>query len=112
MFDFEKYNKTGFAVNTEGFEYKSLAILNAERPGKTFVVCGVYINEKSKYGPSPLFAIEDCYVNLPSHLLDTCREIRSNREAIDAINERHLGFKIYTYETNGRLCYSVELVNL
>lgn len=112
MFDFEKYNKTGFTINTEGFEYKSLMNLHAVDPDRTYVVRGIYINDKGKYGPSPLFATDSCYVNLPSHLLETCKELRADREAVNAINEGHMGFKIYTYEANDRLCYSVELVNL
>lgn len=112
MFDFEKYNKTGFTVNTEGFEYKNLMTLHAEDPDRTYVVRGIYINDKGKYGPSPLFATDSCYVNLPSHLLEICKELRADREAVNAINEGHMGFKIYPYEANGSVYYSVELVNL
>ena len=32
--------------------------------------------------------------------------------AENAINEGHMGFKIYPYEANGSVYYSVELVNL
>lgn len=111
-----KYNKGNIFNFTapKDFEYRSLHDL-FNNNGKDFVyeIKAMYINKKSKFGESPVIATTDCFVNLPSHLTDTVKEMIRDTEVVDAVNGGHLGFQIYTYETKNRkdLCYSVNWVD-
>ena len=107
-----------FNIETEDFEYMSLEDLakateSYEEP-PVFVIRGVYINRKSLYDPAPVIALDDCYVNLPSHLLPACEEMLHDRLAIDAINAGACGFRIEKYfqKRYQRECYSVEWVDI
>ena len=112
-YNFEQFNKGKFKFSTEGLtEYKSLKELYEADPEKVYTVRGIYINEASKFGPSPLFACTDYYVNVPAHLLDICKQIRADYDAVKDINEGRMGFRIYPYESNGNTFYSVNFVNL
>ena len=72
------------------------------------------INEKSKYGPHPFLETEDCLVDLPKHLLETCKQILSDTEMVQEIKEGLIGFKIRTYSDNkfGKECYTIEFVDI
>lgn len=107
-----------FDIDTSEFEYMSLedlatATANSEEP-PVFVVRGIYINNKSLYDPAPVIALDDCYVNLPPHLLPACQEMIRDRQAVDAINEGRCGFRIETYYQKRfkKDCYSVEWVDV
>ena len=107
-----------FNIETEDFEYMSLEDLakateSYEEP-PVFVIRGVYINRKSLYDPAPVIALDDYYVNLPSHLLPACEEMLHDRLAIDAINAGACGFRIEKYfqKRYQRECYSVEWVDI
>jgi hypothetical protein len=107
-----------FNIETEDFEYMSLedlakATASSEEP-PVFVVRGVYINRKSLYDPAPVVALDDTYVNLPSHLLPACEEMIHDRLAVQAINEGRCGFRIEKYHQKryDKDCYSVEWVDI
>lgn len=107
-----------FNIDTTDFDYNSLEDL-AEWPSdepedRVYVVRGIYINKKSLYDPSPVIALDDCYVNFPAHLLEVCKEMISDREVVDAINEGHCGFRVTKYHQKrfNKDCYSVEWVDL
>ena len=111
----DKYNKSNFFTFTapKGFEYRSLHdLFNNNGADFVYEIKAMYINKKSKYGESPVIATTDYFVNIPSHLTDTVKEMIKDAEAVDTINNGHLGFQIYTYETKHRkeLCYSVNWV--
>jgi hypothetical protein len=107
-----------FNIETEDFDYMSLQDLaradSLNEEPSVFVIRGVYINRKSLYEPAPVVALDDTYVNLPSHLLPACEEMLHDRQAIDAINEGRCGFRIekYTQKRYNRECYSVEWVDI
>lgn len=103
-----RYQQRKFTANTKGFEYVSLHDLFEQYGGAhVFPLCAIYINERGKYGAAPVLATDSCYVNLPSHLCEVCRQMIADPETVDLINAGKAGFSIYTYETNNRLCYSV-----
>lgn len=107
-----------FNIETEDFEYMSLADLAAAtencEESPVFIIRGIYINRKSLYDPAPVVALDDTYVNLPSHLLPACEEMLHDRLAVDAINEGRCGFRIEKYfqKRFQRECYSVEWVDI
>lgn len=115
----KKFNKEKlFNIETEDFEYMSLedlsnATANSEEP-VVFIIRGIYINRKSLYDTAPVAALDDCYVNLPSHLLPACEEMLNDRLAVDAINQGRCGFRIEKYfqKRYQKECYSVEWVDI
>lgn len=122
----KKFNKERlFPVDTSEFEYYSLEDLykeSLEEAGgdieeaneKEYTIYGVYINTKGNYGPAPVLAIEDRYVNLPAHMTETCEAMLKDPQCIKAINEGRCGFTIYQYTQKrySNVCYSVRWCDL
>lgn len=108
-FSFNDLNAKKFNIDTTGFEYYSLSDLYTGDENDIFPFYGVYINSNGHYGDSPLLALEDRYLNLPKHLLNTAKEMRSDPEAIKAINDGKAGISIYKYIDShyNKECYSV-----
>lgn len=112
-----KYNKGArfdFQIPKE-FHFQSLANL-FENDGKGIVynVRGLYINHKSKYGDAPVIVTDFCLVNVPKHLLDTCKAMLLDDDFISAVNAGKVGVTIYTYNVKNSddLRYSVSWVDL
>lgn len=95
-----RFNKgKKFDFNTEGLEFTSLADLyNANGADKQYTLKAIFINTKSKYGDTPVFASPEFLVNAPMHMLDTVKEILSDESAITDINDNKVGFMIYPYK--------------
>lgn len=118
-FSFSKrYNvERKFDVDTSDFEYCSLEDLFNEIGGDenaTFEIRGIYINTKGKFDDAPCIAIDDRYVNLPSHLTGACRAMLDDDQCIKAINDGKCGFSIYQYHQKrfNKDCYGVKWVDL
>ena len=93
------------------FEYKTLAQLAGE--GKlNHHLRSLFINTKSRYGDSPVAITNECYVNLPNHLLDTVNSLMADDEVVEAINQGTLGFVIREYTNQWGKNYTVEFVRL
>lgn len=112
-----KYSKASpvFNVRLNHPVYTSLADLFSEYgSGHVFAIAGVYINTKGKYGPQACLAInENTMVNLPTHLLEDCEDMRKDPEAIEAINNGQAGFKVYQYTSKaGNSGFSVDWVDI
>lgn len=122
----KKFNKSRlFNIDTSNFEYRNLEDLYNEAleccqgdveaaSGVVFPIRGVYINTKSLYDPAPVIATDNCYVNLPSHMTQTCMDMLADPNCIIAINSGKCGFTIYEYEQKryNKTCYSVEWVDV
>lgn len=122
----KKFSKSRlFNVDTSNFEYYNLEDLFAEALERhegvienankeVYVIRGIYINTKSLYDPAPVIALDDRYVNLPSHMTQTCMDMLADPTCIKAINEGKCGFTIYEYEQKrfNKTCYSVEWVDV
>lgn len=111
-----KYNrghgkKFTFEIPKE-FTYSSLHDLYNNN-GADFVydIRAMYINKKSKFGDSPVIATSNELVNFPKHLTDTVKEMLTDSEVIDAINNHVFGFQIYTYTDGTNVYYSVNWVD-
>ena len=109
----DKFNKVGFGVNTKDFKYVKLSDLYAEGTDTVHVLNGIFINN-SPLGVSPVFIESDKkrLVNIPSHMAQTCHDILSDTDAVNAIKNGKVGYKVYTYETKGKKCFSVSFVDL
>lgn len=116
-FSFAKnFNKERlFPIETAGFEYISLAELYAKHGAEqVYILRAMYRNDMGLFEPSPTFVIDGYFVNIPSHMMQTYEAVMKSPEAIAAINEEKVGFKIreYTAVKYSKLCYSVEFVDL
>ena len=100
-----------FDVNTEGFEFLTLQQLqDANDLNKVFVLRGLYINRKSKFGESPVAILDSCFVNLPKHLVDEVKAIIGSAEDVADINAGKVGFTVREYDDKQfkKHCYTVE----
>lgn len=94
----KKFNKEKiFDIDTTDFDYHSLQELY-QGDDIVYPVRGIYENKKSLYGPSMVLATDSCYVNLPSHLYDDCKDILNDKLAISEIKKGRVGFTIYKYK--------------
>lgn len=112
----EKYNKgSKFDIDTTGFEYKKLKELYQENgEEKIYGVYAIFINTNDNFGEAPVFATSEEYVNIPRHMLETCREIINDNEAVKAINAGNIGFKVTEYfnDKYNKTCYGVEFLEV
>jgi len=93
----------------EGAPFKKLADIEV---GKTVTIRGLYINNKGKFGPQPVALTDTFFLNLPAHLTDTVKEMIKDVDFVDAVNSGLVGLKSYSYENNGKTCYSVNWVDI
>lgn len=115
----KRYNvERKFDVDTSDFDYFSLEeiydeVLSGDE-NAALEIKGVYINTKGKFDDSPVLAIEDRYVNLPSFLTSACRAMIEDEACVKAINEGKCGFTVYKYHQKrfNKDCYSVKWVDL
>lgn len=84
-----------FSISTEGFEYKKLTDFEL---GKKYLVRGCFVHEKGKYGESCSLILDDCFMNLPSHMVNDCKDILANKNAIAQIEASGLYAEVYEYE--------------
>ena len=104
--------KPTFNVDTTDFKYLKLAdIFNSE--DEIHVINGAFITE-SQYGLNPVIISEKhkALINLPQHLAASIKLVLADTELINMVKDGKIGFTIYTYESHGRLCYSINYVKL
>lgn len=110
------FNKTSFDIDTTGFPFVKLVdIFNDKKDGGEDVVHpinGIYVHE-SELGDSPVIidAENKRMVNLPQFTGNTVRDILANKDAVDAIKENKVGYRIYEYESHAKKCYGITFVD-
>lgn len=105
-------------VDTTGFEYKSLSDLyDAKKPDTVFSVYGAYIG--SFYSKREKKEVECCFVasngyfiSLPAHLVATVKEILTDDESCEQMNNSEAGLVIRPYEKDGETFYSADFVDV
>lgn len=110
-----KHKKGGiqWGIDSRDFEYFKLQDLY-EKDGENVVynLCGVFINrnktekELKEYGPSVVGILADKLVNFPSHMEEEVKEIMKDEEDIADIKAGKVWFKIRSYESHGKTCFS------
>lgn len=110
-----KHKKGGiqWGIDTKDFEYFKLQDL-FEKDGENaaYQLCGVFVNsnktekELKEYGASVVAILADKLVNLPSHMEEEVREIMKDEEDIADIKAGNVWFRIRSYESHGKTCYS------
>lgn len=116
MFSISKFNKVTFDIDTTNFEYCKLQDLYDEKqPDTVFAVDGLMVHN-SPLGDSPVIICAELgkLVNIPAHKAATFRDILQDEDAITAIKEGKVGFKIYQYTDRlyKRTCYSINFVDI
>ncbi len=109
-----KYNNTvSFDIDTTGFEFVKLSDLYAKGADTVTKINGMYVC-KGKLDTAPVFICADikALVNIPSHRTQTVKDILNDEEAVQDIRDGKVGFKVYTYESHGKVCYSIRFVDL
>lgn len=80
-----------------GEEKKDFIRINELEINKPYIVNGLFISKKSKYGDHGIIISSDFRLSVPRHLTDEIIEILNTREDIDAINNGEVYFMIYEY---------------
>lgn len=111
---FNKDNKFTFKT-PEDFTFETLDSLydkNGEK--KIYMVRALYLNTKSRYGVHPVIVTDNELVDIPKHTTETIREMIADDDCVEAINNKKVGFTIYSYIDNKykKLCYSVRWVDI
>ena len=84
-----------FSINTEGFEFKKIS----EFPLETeMIVRGALISKGGKYGDSASVILDNCFMNIPKHLVDDVKDLLSNEDAIAQVEAGKLACSIYEYQ--------------
>jgi len=111
-----RFNKgKKFDVDTSELGFVTLGELYEKNgENRQYLLTAIFINNKSKYGPSPVFATPEFLVNIPQHMLDTVNEILLDSDAVDSINSAKVGFTIYQYNSDkfNTVAYGVKFVDL
>lgn len=111
-----KFNKAEllFTDNERLDVFKTLEELYKE-DGKEvrYLVKGVYIYESS-YGKGCFIKSEEFNISLPSHLVETIKNIRGDMESIEQINDGKVFITIYSYtlpdKYPNKVFYSINFV--
>lgn len=93
-------------------DFTNLKDLHASVGKDVTVLEAIFINTKSRFGDAPTLVTSDKFVNAPQHLLKDAKEMLEDSEFINMVNERRVGFKIYSYEGKNGQGYSVEWVEI
>lgn len=117
---FAKRHKKGsidWGIDTKDFEYFSLAdLFEMNGADEVYTLFGVFINKNKtekqlkEFGPSPVGILADRLVNLPSHMADEVADMMNNEEDIADL-KKGVNFKIRSYESHGKTCYSPDWID-
>lgn len=94
-----KFNKGELLFkDTERFnEFKTLEeLFTKNNSNYEYLVSGVY-TFKSSYGEGCFIKSDGYNISLPSHLLDTIKSIREDKESVESINDGKVYITIYSY---------------
>jgi len=112
----KKFNKQRlFDVDTNGFEYFKLSDLYQKNGAECqYMVRAIYINTKSAFGNAPIIATDSFFVNLPTYMLSTAREILDDDESVEQIKAGKVAFVIreYMQKKFNRVCYGINFVDV
>lgn len=109
----KRFNTRKFDFDTTGFGYESLSdCYNNNGADHVYTIRALYINTKGKFDDAPVIATDGYFVNAPAHLTAAVKEMLSDDEVIDLVNEGKCGFKIYPYTSHEKNCFGIEWVDI
>lgn len=110
-----KHKKGGiqWGIDTKDFEYFKLEdLFKKDAEGTVYNLLGVFINKNKSekdlkdYGASVVGILSDKLINLPSHMEEEVKEIMADEEDVADIKAGNVWFRIRSYESHGKTCYS------
>lgn len=111
-----KFNKgETLFTNTERYgEFLTLKeLFERDGTGTKYIILGVY-DYTSAYGRGAFAKSDGFNISLPSHMVDTVKDIRNDAESVEQINNSQVYIEIYTYTTPdkypGETFYSVNFL--
>ena len=105
-----KYSKGNFPTYEFPEHDRSFTKLKDLELDKKYTIQALFINTKGKFGDQGVIYTNEFIINLPNHLLDLIKDLRSDEEVTEAINNRQLAFTVYSYATDtGRSGYSINI---
>lgn len=105
-----KYSKGNFPTYDFPEKQRDFVKLQDLTEGTKHTIQALFINTKGKFGDQGVIYTNNSIVNLPKHLLELIKDLRSDDEVTQAINERQLAFEVYSYNTDeGRKGYSINI---
>jgi len=113
--DFKKFNRANarrFNFDAKGNQFTNLRKLwDMDKGGeKSYIVRACYINKRGHYGDEPMCITDGWNINLPKHLLKVIKDILSDDDAVETINEGKALFQIREYENESGKHYTIEFV--
>lgn len=109
----DNFGKTKFTFNADNCTFINLnEYLDDHDINQIVPVKGLFINRKSKFGDRPVLITPEYKINLPKHLMKDFLMVLASHEMCTAINTGHCGFRFYTYEKEGKTCYSGTFVDI
>lgn len=114
----EKYNSnyTRFDWRAENNEYVPLGTLCGDI---VYIVHGLYISDKGKYGPQANVVLEDpsnpkdsITASLPQRYTDTVTDMLADGDIVADINHCKVGIRVYAYNYNDKECYGIRWVDI
>lgn len=80
-----------------GDEKRDFIRINELKINNPYIVNGLYISKKSKYGQHGIIVSSDFSLSAPKHLTDEIIDIINTPEDVNAINNNEVYFVIYEY---------------
>lgn len=105
-FDFQPKFKDIF-LSTKSF----YVVTNDKDVEGVYQVHGFFFFD-TQYGDSGAMILDNCNVYIPKHMIDTFKDIKKNRQAIQAIKDGGLGISLHTYKSHGKECVGINLVDI
>lgn len=110
-----KYNKgRTFVFETpETFEYVSVEDLYNNTKDTPVKLNALFINPKSRFGDSAVAVTDKELVNLPMHMVDTVKEMISDDDVVELVNNGKVAIQPYEYTSvKWGTNYSVNFIEL
>ena len=109
-----KYNTPTFLIReNKNLPFRTLKeLINENNEKMVYRVNLIYFNHKTNYDPHPVVVSDDYSINLPPSLMEVCKRIVSDYEAVDAINKGLVGIKITSYTNSYGVQYTATWVDL
>lgn len=114
--DFTNFNNNTFkkiewTKKTDGFSFKKIKDLYSEG-NRTVKVYGFFFTKSENYGLQPNAILDDCILNLPTHLRNTISKMLESDDCVNAIKrgECSIRFREYMSKYN-KMCYTVDFIN-
>lgn len=104
--------KFDFKIPEEHVFAKPVELVHAHGIDKVYTVRSMYINTKGKYGDEPVIVCDECLLNAPKHVVEVCKTILNDADAVKDINSGKVGFKLYKYTNDYGDQYSLMWVDL